>query len=71
MFDLGEFLRGVMITMAISHTTASGLFLSPALSKKNLRPTPSGNAEDLEGGGGGARAMSMQQGAMRGSGGFQ
>jgi len=26
------------------------------------KPTPSGNAEDLEGGGGGARAMSMQQG---------
>ena len=34
----------------------------PSFVLKNLRPTPSGNAEDLEGGG--ARAMSMQQGAF-------
>ena len=34
----------------------------PQVCLKNLRPTPSGNAEDLEGGG--ARAMSMQQGGF-------
>ena len=66
-FDLGEFPQESYDHHGY-HTTASGLFLSPALFQKKLRPTPSGNAEDLEGGGGGARAMSMQQGAIMGGG---
>ncbi len=46
--------------MAIIQARVGSSF--PQVCLKNLRPTPSGNAEDLEGGG--ARAMSMQQGGF-------